>query len=164
MKNILFILLAIFTLNSTAFAAFDLIVKPSQEEEAPIKKETKKPKLSDKKMLIMISSGVLEKAGMGLTLGLSASKQGIAVTYVIGAKALQYARKEGKQHTFFAKAMTPREILQKAIANGATVDICYMCAQALGLDAKDFIKGAKIVHSKAIFETMYQKGCKVLSF
>ncbi len=163
MKNILFILLALFALNSTAFAAFDLIVKPSQEEE-PIKKSPAKPALTGKKLLIMISSEGLEKVGMGMTLGLSASKNGIAVTYIIGANALKYALKEGKQNKFLAKALTPREILQKAIKLGAKVEICYMCAQALGLDENDFIQGAQIVHSKAIFETLFQENSKVLSF
>jgi predicted nucleic acid-binding protein len=55
-----------------------------------------------KKLLIMISSGELEKAGMGLTLGLSAAKKGISVTYVIGAKALNSAKLSGKQNLFLA--------------------------------------------------------------
>lgn len=164
MKNILFILLALFAFNSASFAkAFDLIVTPSQEEE-PIKKESPKKLYTGKKMLIMISSGELEKAGMGLTLGLSAAKKGIQVTYVIGAKALNSAKLSGKQNLFLAKQMTHRAILQEALAHGATVNICYMCAEALGLSEKDFIEGAKIVKSEAIFDKMYEKETKVLSF
>jgi len=164
MKNTLFLLLALFTLNTQSFAkAFDLIVTPSQEEE-PVKVEKKKPTLNGKKMLIMISSGELEKAGMGLALGLSATKQGIEVTIVLGAKALTSAKLKGKQNLFLAKQMTHREILKKAIENGAHVRICHMCAEALGLGQEDFIEGAKIVKSDKIFEKMYEESTKVLSF
>lgn len=162
MKNILLILLAIFTLNSHSFAAFDLIIKPSKEE--PEEVTTPKGELTDKKLLIMISSGELEKAGMGFALGLSAAKKGIKVTYVIGAKALNSAKISGKQNLFLAKQMTHRALLQEAMAHGATVDICFMCAKALGLTEKDFIEGAKIVKSQVIFDTMYEEGTKVLSF
>ncbi len=164
MKNILFISLALFAFNSQIFAkAFDLIVTPSQEEEV-VKKEIPKKPLTGKKLLIMISSGELEKAGMGFALGLSAAQKGVAVTYVIGAKALNSAKKEGIQNQFLAKKMTHREILEEAMKNGASVEVCYMCAEALGLDEKDFIKGTKIVKSNIIFEKIYEEGVKILSF
>jgi predicted peroxiredoxin len=160
-----YILVLLLTLHSLVFAkAFDLIVTPSHEEE-PIKKEQKVDKpLSGKKMLIMVSSGELEKAGMGFTLGLSAASKGIDTTIVIGAKALASAKLEGIQNKFIAKDMTHREILQKAIKAGADVQICAMCAKALGLGNDDFIKGAHLVKSLKIFEKMYEDGVKVLSF
>ncbi len=164
MKNILFILLSLFAFNSQSFAkAFDLIVTPNHKEEI-VKKETPQKPLTGKKLLIMISSGELEKAGMGFALGLSAAQKGVAVTYIIGAKALNSAKKEGIQNQFLAKKMTHRQILQEAIKNGAIVQICYMCSKALGLDEKDFIDGAKIVKSKAIFDKLYEENTKVLSF
>lgn len=168
MKNILFILTALFAFNSNALAkVFDLVVTPSHVETPTVKpKELKvqeKPFLG-KKLLIMISSGELEKAGMGFTLGLSAAKKGVAVTYVIGAKALNSVKRKGPQNKFIPKMMTHREILKEAIKHGATVEICYMCAKALGLTNKDFIKGSKIVKSKIIFSKMYEKDMRVLSF
>ncbi len=165
MKYILFLLLSIATLQSNSFAkAFDLIVTPSHEQEELVKKEMPKKSFAGKKLLIMISSGELEKAGMGFALGLSATKKGIEVTYIIGAKALPSALLKGKQNKFIATDMTHRQILQEAIKEGASVQICSICAQALGLKEADFIKGAKIVKSKAIFETMYSEETKVLSF
>jgi len=124
---------------------------------------TVKP-LAGKKLVTVISSGEIEKAGMGMTLGLSAVNKGADVTIVIGANALKYALAKGDQHQFLAKKLTHREILQKAIKNGANVYICYMCAKALGLTEKDFIKGAKIVKSLQIFNKVYEKGVRVLSF
>jgi len=123
----------------------------------------KKP-LAGKKMVILISSGENEKAGMGMTLGLSASKKGANVTIVLGAKALKFALNEGKQEQFLAKKLTHKEILQKAMKYGAHIQICHMCATALGLVEKDFIKDSKIVQSLKIFNKMYEDGAKVLSF
>ena len=164
MKNILFVLLALFAFNSDSFAkAFDIIVTPSKEEE-PIKKESPKKLFTGKRILIMISSGELEKSGMGLTLGLNAVKKGIEVTYVIGAKALNSAKLSGKQNLFLAKQMTHRAILQEALTLGASVKICFMCAEALGLTEKDFIEGAKIVKSDEILNQVYKEDTKVLSF
>jgi sulfur relay (sulfurtransferase) complex TusBCD TusD component (DsrE family) len=60
--------------------------------------------------------------------------------------------------------MTHRAILQEAMAHGASVQICFMCAEALGLTEKDFIEGAKIVKSQDIFDKIYKDGTKVLSF
>ncbi len=159
-----YILVLLLTLHSLGFAkAFDIIVTPTKEE--PTKKEQKVDKpLTGKKMLIMISSGELEKAGMGFTLGLSAVKKGVQTTIVIGAKALSSAKVKGVQNKFIAKEMTHREILKEAIKEGATVQICGMCAKALGLTEENFIKGSHLVDSQKIFNTMYEEGTKVLSF
>ncbi len=165
MKHLLFILLTLFAFNvSSSAKAFDLIVTPSHdEEEVKTPPPADKP-LLDKKLLVVVSSGEIEKAGMGLTLGLSAAKKGAKVSFVLGAKALSFAKEQGKQHTFLAKGMTPRAILQEAQKHHATIMICGMCAKALGLGEKDFIEGTKIVTSKTIFKTMYEEGMKTLSF
>lgn len=56
--------------------------------------------------------------------------------------------------------MTHRAILQEAMAHGASVQICFMCAEALGLTEKDFIEGAKIVKSQDIFDKIYKTALK----
>lgn len=128
-----------------------------------LEKGNDKPLLG-KKMVIVISSGELEKAGMGMALGLSAAMKGGDVTIVVGAKALSSARLEGKQEVFKPKKMTHREILKEAMKQGAKVQVCYMCAKALGLTSKDFVVGAEVVKSLAIFNKIYEDGTKVLSF
>jgi len=165
MKYLLFAVITTLTLNTSSFAkAFDLVVTPSHDEK-PVKKEPKADKpLNGKKLVIVVSSGELEKAGMGFALGLSAINKGVQTTIVIGAKALNSAKLEGIQNKFIAKNMTHREILQKAIKAGALVQIYSMSAKALGLGQEDFIKGVKIVKSINIFEKMYEENTKLLSF
>jgi len=141
-----------------AIVALTFISLNASETLTPTSKDAKP--LSGKNMMIIISSGEIEKSGMGMTLGLSAAN----VTIVIGANALKFAQIKGDQHKFLAKQLTHREILQKAVKNGANIQICYMCAKALGLTDKDFIKGSKVVKSLKIFNKMYEEGTKVLSF
>lgn len=145
-----------------AFVALTFIALNASETLIPTSEDAKP--LSGKNMMIIISSGEIEKSGMGMTLGLSAAMKGANVTIVIGANALKFAQIKGDQHKFLAKQLTHREILQKAVKNGANVQICYMCAKALGLTDKDFIKGSKVVKSLKIFNKMYEEGTKVLSF
>lgn len=120
--------------------------------------------LAGKKMVIVVSSDQNEKAGMGITLGLSGAKKGADVTIVLGAKALKFALEKGEQNIFLAKKLTHKAILKKAIENGAHIQICYMCAKALGLTDKDFIAGAKVVKSLKIFNKIYEDEARVLSF
>jgi len=47
--------------------------------------QKKKKTLSGKKLMILVSSGNLQKAGMGFALALSGVKQGAEVTILIGA-------------------------------------------------------------------------------
>ncbi len=148
MKHIFLTILALATISLSAADVADIDAKP----------------LAGKKMVIVVSSGVIEKAGMGITLGLSASKKGADVTIVIGAKALKFALKKGEQKQFLPIHLTHKEILQKAVKHGAHIQICGMCAKALGLTGKDFIKGAEVVKSLKIFTKIYEDGTKVLSF
>jgi len=162
MKNILFLLL--FSVSLFALEPITITVTSSHKSEPEKVEEAEKTSSNGRKMLIMISSGALEKAGMGYALGLSATSKGISTTIVIGAKALSSAMVKGKQNIFLAKGLTHREILQKAIEKGANVLVCGMCAKALGVGENDFIKGVKIVKSADIFDRMYEEGVKVLSF
>ena len=164
MKNILFILLTLCAFHSSSFAkAFDLIVTPSHDEE-PQEKTIQKLILTGERLLIMISSEALEKAGMGFALGLSAAKKGIEVTYIIGAKALTFAKQKGVQNTFIPISMTPRQMLQKSIENGASIQIYDIYAKMQGLEQADFIQGVKLIPSEEIITKLYTKKSKILSF
>ncbi len=140
--------------------------KPQKVQEKVMKfsqKEAMKP-LFGKNMVIMVSSDDIEKAGMGIALGLSAAKKGAKTTIVLGANALKFALLKSEQDFYVSKKMTHRDILLKAVENGAQIQICAMCAKARGLKKKDFINGVNIVKSIKIFNKMYEHGTRVLSF
>ena len=127
-------------------------------------KSVKKKTLSGKKLMIVVSSGNLQKAGMGFALALSGVKQGAEVTILIGADALKYALIDGDQNIYFAKSKTPRKLLKDALKSGASIQLCSANTEEMGWDEEDFIKGVKIVISTEIFAKVFADGTKVISF
>ncbi len=124
----------------------------------------KKKTLSGKKLVVFVSNGNLQVAGMGFGIALSGVKQGADVTIVIGANALKYAFKEGDQNIYFAKGRTPRALLKEALKSGAEVQLCSANTEEMGLDEDDFIVGIKLVISTEIFAKVYEEGVRVISF
>lgn len=151
---ILFLLLG----NNWVFA------EDSKENNVTVKSVKKKKTLSEKKLVIFVTNGDLQIAGMGFGIALSGVKQGADVTIVIGANALKYAFKEGEQNIYFAKERTPRALLEAAIKAGAEVQLCSANTEEMGFDEDDFIKGVKIVISTEIFSKVYEKEVKIISF
>jgi len=129
------------------------------------KEVTKKKKtLSGKKLVVFVSSGDLQKAGMGFGIALSGVKQGADVTIVIGAGAVKYALKENEQNIYFAKEKTPRELLKDAVASGAIIMMCSANTEQMELESDDFIEGTKLVISPQIFAKVFEEGARVISF
>ena len=124
----------------------------------------KKKTLSEKKLVVFVSNGDLEVAGMGFGIALSAVKQGADVTIVIGANALKYALKDGEQNVYFAKERTPRALLEEALKSGASIQLCSANTNVMGMDEDDFIDGAKEVISTEIFAKVFASEAKVISF
>ena len=144
------------------FTSSALAQEPTDKNSS--KKSVKKKTLSDKKLMIVVSSGELQKAGMGFALALSGVKQGAEVTILIGADALKYALADGDQNIYFAKSRTPRKLLEDALKNGASIQLCSANTEAMGWDEEDFIEGVSIVISTEIFAKVFADGTKVISF
>ncbi len=120
--------------------------------------------LENKKLVVIVKTGDVMEAGMGLALAHSAVKKGAKVTVVLGANAALYPVIKGGQGIFAAKGKTPREMLTAIISDGGTVYLCKTCAVHQGLKQEDLIEGATIVSSIKIFEALYEDGAKSMSF
>jgi predicted peroxiredoxin len=151
------IILIIALLFSSTLVAKEVV---DNSHKSTIKKKT----LSGKKLMIVVSSGDLQQAGMGFALALSGVKQGAEVTILIGADALKYALADGEQNVYFAKARTPRKLLQDALKSGASIQLCSANTEVMGWDEEDFIEDVKIVISTEIFAKVFADGTKVISF
>jgi len=141
-----------------------LVAGEVSKENNSTQKSVKKKTLSGKKLVVFVSNGDLQVAGMGFGIALSGVKQGADVTIVIGANALKYAFKEGDQNVYFAKGRTPRALLEAALKSGAEVQLCSANTEEMGLDEDDFIAGVKLVISTEIFAKVYEEGVRVISF
>lgn len=120
--------------------------------------------LEGKKLVVIVKTGDVMEAGMGLALAHSAVKKGAKVTVVLGANAALYPAKKGGQNIFAAKGKTPREMLSAIITDGGTIYLCKTCAVHQGLSQDDLIEGATIVSSIKIFEAMYEDGARTMSY
>jgi predicted peroxiredoxin len=165
MKQFIFLLTTLTLLQTLSFAkAFDLIVTPSHDEE-PVKNEKQADKpISDKALTIMINSESIQKAGLGYTLAIKAAQEGIDTTIILGTKAIQTALIKGKQNSFIVNELTPRQMLQNAIKDGAKVVVITTHAKALGYSKEEFIEGIKLVNSDEILQMIYKEKSKLLSF
>jgi predicted peroxiredoxin len=163
MKTILFTLVAVLALSLHAEQEpITITVKPSKKSK-PIKEQGKVAK-NGKKIVFMVSSGNLQKAGFGFSLALGASSKGIDTTVVLGADALKFALVSGKQNLFLAKQMMPRDMLLKVMELDGVVYVSSVCAEALGVKQEDFIAGVKIVEDDEVFSKVYETDSKVLSY
>ncbi len=146
MRKILPYVLLMFALISTsAFAAAE---KP----------------LDGKKLVVIIKTGDVMEAGMGLILAHSAVKKGAKVTVVLGADAALYPAIKGGQDIFPAKEKTPRELLKAVIADGGAVYLCKTCAVFQDLKQADLIAGVKITPSIQIFDAMFEEDVRIMSY
>jgi len=156
MRQIILIIVLIFSTN-----IFALDVKDSN---TTAHETVKKKSLSGKNLVVFISNGDLQVAGMGLGIALSGVKQGANVTVVIGANAIKYALNDGDQNIYFAKGRTPRALLQDIIKAGADVQLCSANTDEMNLDEEDFVEGVKIVISTQIFAKVFEEKTRVISF
>jgi len=156
-------LMVFLLLNSSLLSAEDKkVFNPKENNSTKI--NVKKKTLSGKKLVVFVSNGDLQVAGMGFGIALSAVKQGADVTIVIGANALKYAFREGDQNIYFAKEKTPRVLLKSALKSGANIQLCSANTDEMGLDEDDFIEGIKLVISTEIFRKVYAENVRVISF
>ena len=154
------IMLQLLFLLSVNLVASEVLV-----DNVKLEKSVKKKKiLSGKNLVVFVSSGELQVAGMGFGIALSGVKQGANVTIVIGADAVKYALKEGEQNIYFAKKRTPRALIKDATRHGAIVQMCSANTDEMNLDEDDFVDGVKNVISTEIFAKVFGKETRVISF
>jgi len=140
------------------------LIAQNSEENNSSKNSMKKKKLSEKNLVVFVSNENLQVVGMGFGIALSGVKQGANVTVVVGANALKYLLREGKQNVYFAKQKTPRELAKNIIKEGGSIQLCSANTEEMNLDEDDFIDGVKLVISTEIFAKVFEKNSQVISF
>ncbi len=146
MKKLLPYLLLMFAFAATS--AFAAVEKP----------------LDGKKLVVIVKSGDVVEAGMGLILAHSAVKKGAKVTVILGANAALYPAIKGGQNIFPAKGKTPRELLEAVIVDGGAVYLCKTCAVFQGLKQADLIAGVEITPSLTIFNALFEDDMRIMSY
>jgi len=154
----------IILISTLLFMSTYIVASESNDTNSTKTTVKKKKTLSGKKLVVFVSNGDLQIAGMGFGIALSGVHQGADVTIVIGANAIKYVLKDGDQNIYFPKERTPKALLQEALKNGATIQLCSANTDEMGLDEDDFIEGIKVVISTEIFAKVYEPEVRVISF
>jgi len=122
-------------------------------------------KYPGKNLVVFVSGSDVKQVGMGTTIAMAASAQaGANVTIIIGAGAVNYILKGGKNSYFKPMNEPIQDVLKTAIKSGANVYLCGMCAKALNVKESDLVKGAKIVESTTIFAKVFANDTQIISF
>jgi len=91
-------------------------------------------------------------------------ERGHPVTFFLNGKAVLFASKHTPLGKFPMSGKTVRQMLSDAMANGAKVIVCQMCAKMNGLDSADFIDGAMLGNPDLVAEYLFDPTYQVLSW
>ncbi|MBW6505756.1 MAG: DsrE family protein [Rhodobacteraceae bacterium] len=116
------------------------------------------------KYVMMISSGAMPTAGMGLHLAITAAKSGRSVDIVLAASGLDLGRKgAGNGPIFGTYGVDGPAMLAQAMAAGARVSTCRTCLLNQGIDIEDMIDGIAKINAFNVFD-LAEAADVVLSF
>lgn len=103
-------------------------------------------------------------AGHALHLAGKQMERGHPVTVFLNNKAVLFAAKQAPLGKFHMAGKTVREMLSDAMAKGAKVIVCQMCAKMNGLDPSSFIEGAMLGNPELVAEYLFDPSYQVLSW
>ncbi|MGB5452628.1 MAG: DsrE family protein [Sedimenticolaceae bacterium] len=120
----------------------------------------------DKSMGLFINLTMLATvpAGHALHMAEKQMERGHPVTFFLNNQAVLFASKRTPLGKFHMAGKTVREMLTNAMAKGATVIVCQMCAKMNGLDPSDFIEGAMLGNPELVAEYLFDPSYQVLSW
>ena len=105
------------------------------------------------KYLMMISSGAMPTAGMGLHLAITAAQSGRSVDIVLAASGLDLGRKgAGDGPVFPSYGVDGPAMLAQAMAAGARVSACRTCLINQGIDIGDMTDGIAKINALNVFD------------
>tara|TARA_R110000796_G_scaffold41234_1_gene102083 strand:+ start:137 stop:541 length:405 start_codon:yes stop_codon:yes gene_type:complete len=133
---------------------------PEAQAQTQIQEQT----LQGEVLVVMVKTGEIRQAGMGLHLARAAAKKGADVTVIFGADAVGFPQVSGDQPVFEATGETPRQMIIEIMQNGGDVNVCKLCTVWLELEQNDFMDGVEIVNGQAIFDALYQDDAVTLEF
>ncbi len=120
----------------------------------------------DKSMGLFVNLTTLENgpAGHALYMAGRQMERGHPVTFFLNNKAALLASKHTPLGRFHMSGKTVREMLADAMARGAKVIVCQMCAKMNGVGSADLIDGAMLGNPELVAEYLFDPSYQVLSW
>jgi len=118
----------------------------------------------DDDWLVMLTSGDIQTQGMALVLATEAQRQGTKVRVLLCDEAGKLALKDFTPPTLKPREVTPKQMLQGLMQNGAQVQVCALFLPNSGKTAADLIDGVTAATPPEIVTLLNDDDPRVLSF
>jgi len=118
----------------------------------------------DDRWLVMLTSGDLQTQGMALVLATEAQRQGTPVRVLLCDEAGKLALKEFTPPTLKPRDVSPKQMLQGLMQNGAQVQVCALFLPNSGKTAADLIDGVTAATPPEIVKLLNDDDTRLLSF
>lgn len=114
--------------------------------------------------LVMLTSGDVQTQGMALVLATEAQRQGTLVRVLLCDEAGKLALKDFTPPTLKPRDVTPKQMLQGLMQNGAQVQVCALFLPNSGKTAADLIDGVTAATPPEIVKLLNDDNTRLLSF
>jgi predicted peroxiredoxin len=114
--------------------------------------------------LVMLTSGEVQTQGMALVLATEAQRQGTPVRVLLCDEAGKLALKDFTPPTLKPRDVSPKQMLQGLMQNGAKVQVCALFLPNVGKTAADLIDGVTAATPPEIVNQLNDDGTRTLSF
>lgn len=119
---------------------------------------------ADDLWLVMLTSGDVQTQGMALVLATEAQRQGTPVRVLLCDEAGKLALKDFTPPTLKPRDVTPKQMLQGLMQNGAQVQVCALFLPNSGKTAADLIDGVTAASPPEIVNQLNDNDTRILSF
>ncbi|MDX9708768.1 MAG: DsrE family protein [Trichloromonas sp.] len=114
--------------------------------------------------LVMLTSGDTQTQGMAMVLATEAQRQGTPVRMLLCGDAGKLALKDFTPTALKPREVTPKQMLQGLMQNGAQVQVCALFLPNAGKTAEDLIDGVSAATPPEIVNQLNDDDTRVLSF
>lgn len=114
--------------------------------------------------LVMLTSGDIQTQGMAMVLAGEAQRQGTPVRVLLCDEAGKLALKDFTPPTLKPRDVSPKQMLQGLMQNGAQVQVCALFLPNVDKTATDLIDGVTAATPPEIVKLLNDENTRLLSF
>lgn len=115
-------------------------------------------------LLLILTSGDTQTQGMALVLSSEAQRQGAQVQVLLCSEAGKLGLKDYEAPSLKPRDVTPKQLLQGLMKQGAQVDVCALFLPNLGKTPEDLLEGIGAAKPPAVVEKMLKPEVRMLNF
>ncbi|MHB1399212.1 MAG: hypothetical protein ACYDAI_18800 [Trichloromonadaceae bacterium] len=115
-------------------------------------------------LLLILTSGHTQTQGMALVLSSEAQRQGAEVQVLLCSEAGKLGLKDYGAPSLKPQGVTPKQLLQGLMKQGAQVDVCALFLPNLGKTPEDLLEGIGAAKPPAVVEKMLKPEVRMLNF